>query len=119
MRTRRIAISLGTVLALIACQPADEPLNDPVEEVTLSEAASLGASLVEDNCLTCHAISSDSASPNTLAPSLATVLENNSADVLFDDFRTGIHLGHETMPTFDFSIQETDALVAYLKAIAD
>ena len=106
MRTRRIAILLGTVLALIACQPADRPVDDPIEEVSLSEDASLGARLVEDNCLTCHAISPDSASPNNLAPSLTTVLKNNSADVLFDDFRTGIHLGHETMPTFDFSIQE-------------
>lgn len=96
---------------------AADTVAEPVTSDDLATQIDAGAEIAELNCFICHSASIDTQSPNPLAPSMAAIFERYPDTALFDDLRTGIHLGHETMPTFDFTVQETDALLAFLRSI--
>lgn len=116
----RPALLLALSTALIAaCGSPESAGSDVPPKADLTEEAAFGEQIVAERCVSCHSVGGETASPNPLAPSLSTVLANYDEEALFDDFRSGIHVGHETMPTFDFSIAETDALLAYLKTLQD
>lgn len=114
---RKAGLGLVGICAVAACA-AHQSTPSATDGVSASaEQFQLGQALTSENCVTCHAVSSGSASPNPGAPALSEVAATYSSDVLFDDFRTGNHVGGEEMPIFDFTIQETDAIIAYLDKI--
>lgn len=90
-----------------------QPKTDPYIEGLQSE----GQIIVAANCLSCHSLNTAPPSPHAYAPALSTVLANYSEQALFDNFRSGIHVGNEDMPTFDLTVSQSDAVIAYLKSI--
>lgn len=103
-------------VALSACE--QEAVND------LSGAAQAQLELVEtgkqiaaSDCAICHAIGREGSSPREDAPPLRVVLSGFAAEALAADFREHIHVGHQDMPDFEFDVDTTDALMAYLTSI--
>jgi hypothetical protein len=43
------------------------------------------------------------------------MLARYQADALANDLITGIRVGHQDMPAFDFDVRTADALIAYLQ----
>ncbi|MEO0981109.1 MAG: cytochrome c [Pseudomonadota bacterium] len=95
----------------------------PVEEAPApSDSADLiadGREIVEAQCVLCHATGVEGESPRTDAPPLRTVLARFDAEALADDFREGIHVGHEDMPDFEFGPRGVEAVLAYLVSIQE
>lgn len=132
----------ATVLALAAgCTPATEtPVTVPVEATAsptpapapaapIVDAAALGIPMDADsiadgreiavhNCSNCHGLDQD-ASLRTDAPPLRYVLSIYPAASLAEDFRSGIHVGHEDMPGFVFGDLGMDVLLSYLVSIQE
>ena len=109
---------------LSACThpPAEAP-NEPTGVLSANadefSQIEVGEAIAAERCVSCHAIGLGDTSPNPSAPALASVAATYSVDALFDDFRTGSHVGGEEMPAFDFTVQETDAVIAYLDHLYD
>lgn len=108
-------ILIGFALALGGCgnDNQNQPQTDPYIQGLVSE----GETIITANCLSCHSLSTATPGPHADAPALSAVLANYSEQALFDDFRTGIHVGHQDMPTFDLTVSQSDAVLAYLKSI--
>ena len=114
---RQKYLKLLTVLCLIhlaACGPGPAPVDTQNSAMITS-----GQALAEQLCSSCHTISESGESPRNDAPPLRTVLANYDSEALGDDFREHIHVGHPDMPDFDFSVKETDAILAFLKSIQE
>ena len=71
------------------------------------------------HCAACHNIGLSGASPRAYAPPLRSVLTIYNSDSLADDFREHIHVGHPDMPDFDFTVKDTEGLLAYLSSIQE
>lgn len=116
--------SASAALALAACSPSEDAAEDGTDNDAASAAAEYASLLVADghaiaesNCATCHAIGLTDDSPNTTAPPLREVLALYDAEALTEDFIEGVRINHSEMPTFDFTPEGADALIAYLRSI--
>lgn len=125
-----------SVLALSACgQKAEAP--DPVVPVeapaapetpafdvealgipTDADSIADGRVIAETHCAICHGLDQDPPL-RTDAPPLRHVLSLYSPESLAEDFRAGIHVGHEDMPDFVFGDLGMDVLLAYLVSIQE
>lgn len=76
-----------------------------------------GRALAEAHCAACHAIGPRGASPNREAPPMRTLAQRYPIETLEEALAEGILVGHPAMPQFQFSAEEVESLVAYLKAI--
>jgi mono/diheme cytochrome c family protein len=141
MRPLFLALA-ATGLALVAgCTPATEaPVSVPVEvapphapapvpAAPVIDAAALGIPIDEGsiadgreiavhNCSNCHGLDQD-ASLRTDAPPLRYILSVYPPESLAEDFRAGIHVGHEDMPDFVFGDLGIDVLLSYLVSIQE
>lgn len=111
-------IILGAALlgasSLAACQQTQVRQADRKIDPTYLE---LGQEIARTNCASCHSIDVSGASPRPDAQPLRTVFGRRSAESLADDFREHIHVGHADMPDYDFTVKETEGLLAYLASI--
>lgn len=77
-----------------------------------------GRSIAADNCASCHGLDQDD-SQRPDAPPLRRVLSLHDPESLAEDFRNGIHVGHEDMPEFVFGDLGMDMLLSYLISIQE
>ncbi|OZB17894.1 MAG: hypothetical protein B7X53_05005 [Hyphomonas sp. 34-62-18] len=91
-----------------------EALGIPMDEASIAD----GKAIAETHCAICHGMGQD-ASLRADAPPLRYVLSLYSPENLAEDFRAGIHVGHETMPDFVFGDLGMDVLLAYLVSIQE
>jgi mono/diheme cytochrome c family protein len=144
MRTALLAIAAFGLALIPACErPADAPASVAVEPVTVAEpaapepapaaplfdAAALGIPtdadsiadgrvIAVDTCSNCHGIDKE-LNVRTDAPPLRYVLSIYPPESLAENFRAGIHVGHEDMPDFVFGDLGMDVLLAYLVTIQE
>ena len=78
-----------------------------------------GKRITETQCLVCHSVDGSKQSPRSDAPPLSTVLASYNPNMLADDFREHVHVGHPDMPDFDFNVKQTEGLLAYLSSIQE
>jgi len=114
MKIANKILLLVLVFNVSGCQPSQAPESefDP-------SFLELGKQIVETHCAACHTANATGGSPRADAPPLRSVLENYNANALADDFREHIHVGHPDMPDYDFTVKETEGLLAYLWSIQD
>lgn len=91
-----------------------EALGIPMDEASIAD----GRAIAETHCAVCHGLDQD-ANPRGDAPPLRYVLSLYSPENLAEDFRSGIHVGHEDMPDFVFGDLGMDVLLAYLVSIQE
>lgn len=146
MRTATLVVAAFGLALIAACdRPADAPASVAVEPVTAAEpatpepqpapagpifdAAALGIPtdadsiadgrvIAVDTCSNCHGIDKE---PNVRAdaPPLRYVLSMYPPESLAENFRAGIHVGHEDMPDFVFGDLGMDVLLSYLITIQE
>jgi mono/diheme cytochrome c family protein len=116
-------------LIITACQTYDgenqvtnsresESSNNSQKELTYGKheaSIARGETLVEENCLRCHARFPEEVSSNKSAPSFANLFVHYPPEYIAESFAEGVFMGHQQMPPFEFSAREVDDLVAYLK----
>lgn len=114
-------MSFSTKIALLVfsvsfggCQPNQAP-----ESEFDASFLELGQQIVETHCTACHTASASGGSPRVDAPPLRVVLENYNPNALADDFREHIHVGHPDMPDYDFTVKQTEGLLAHLWSIQE
>jgi mono/diheme cytochrome c family protein len=137
MRPILTAFAALALLSAAACEkPAETPIAAPVEPAAEApplarpgfeidpaipmDADSIadGRNIAETHCAICHGLDQD-ASLRADAPPLRYVLSIYPPDSLAEDFRNGIHVGHEDMPEFVFGDLGMDVLLAYLISIQE
>lgn len=91
-----------------------EALGIPMDEASIAD----GKAIAQTHCAICHGLDQD-ASLRADAPPLRYVLSLYSPENLSEDFRAGIHVGHENMPDFVFGDLGMDVLLAYLVSIQE
>lgn len=146
MRRARSCLPVALLLTAIACGRSETPapeaplappaaIDGPAEPAPseplppLFDAAELGIpddpdsiadgrNIAESHCAICHGMDQD-ASLRWDAPPLRYVLSIYPPDSLAEDFRNGIHVGHQDMPEFVFGPLGMDVLLAYLISIQE
>ncbi len=76
-----------------------------------------GKLIVEQQCISCHAVRNDDESHNPKVPALRTLSERYSVNGLEAAFALGIMTGHPGMPEFHFGPEQIKAILAYLETI--
>ncbi len=76
-----------------------------------------GKNIAETNCSSCHAIGATGASARKEAPPFRTLGQKYDLENLQEALAEGIAVGHPEMPQFEFSPEQGDALIAYLKSL--
>ena len=108
---------------------AETPAPAPVPARPAIDAAALGIPMDEGSiadgrdiavhqCSNCHGLDQDP-SLRTDAPPLRYILSVYPPESLAEDFRAGIHVGHEDMPDFVFGDLGIDVLLSYLVSIQE
>lgn len=105
------AALIGALLALGACAHEDADRGDRTELI------GVGAEIASARCAGCHATGAEGDSPAPEAPRFRHLSRLYRFEVLEVELREGVHVGDESMPSFIFSVDDTDALIAYLRAI--
>jgi mono/diheme cytochrome c family protein len=110
---RKLASAVLAFLALAACnaQPA-RPVAQAADPLVAD-----GRAIAERECAGCHALDQSATSPRAGAPPMREMLARYQADALANDLITGIRVGHQDMPEFDFDVRTADALIAYLESL--
>lgn len=106
---RLVALVAPVLTALAGCQ--HEPVS--AEEALVED----GRAIAQAQCASCHAIGLRDHGPRADAPPLREISQRYQFPVLEEELINGIHVGHQSMPTFQFSPSGTDALLAYLRHI--
>jgi len=104
--------------AMAGCATAP-PAAGPPGAAARTEQALAGREVAEARCARCHAIGLDGESPAPQAPPFRALSERYRIDVLQEELISGLHVGVAEMPTFNLTIEEADALGAYLRSIQD
>lgn len=106
-------LAAACALALTACAPtrAEQPGSAARDQVES------GRAIAQAGCASCHAIGEAGASPLAGAPAFRHMRARYRFDVLAEELRSGIHVGDARMPAVTLSVQEIDALIAYLGAL--
>ena len=98
---------LSIILAMTLVPPA----------ASAAEPVALGESIVMLYCASCHAVGKTGASPHDEAPPFRDLhLRYDVAD-LTEGLVEGLVSGHPDMPEFEFTPEQADAVVAYLKSL--
>ena len=87
----------------------------------MAERATLerGHDLAAANCATCHAVARAGESPAPEAPAFRTLSRNYRVAALEEALAEGISVGHPAMPNFQFTANDTQALILYLQSIQE
>jgi mono/diheme cytochrome c family protein len=76
-----------------------------------------GKALATSMCAQCHAIGTTDIRPHPGAPPFRTLEKRLDLDSFVDRLRENLTSGHPDMPTFRFTRDDAQALVAYLRSI--
>jgi mono/diheme cytochrome c family protein len=68
-------------------------------------------------CAECHAIGATDISPHVGAPPFRALEKRLDLDSFIDRLRENLTSGHPDMPTFRFTRDDAQALIAYLRSI--
>ena len=112
-RRARDLLAIAPLLAAAACA------SDPGAPAPPRTAVDEGRMLVTVECGSCHATREVGSSPREDAPPLRNVLDLYSPTMLEIDFLEGMRVGHGDMPSFRFSEDKVDAILAYLRDIRE
>ncbi len=108
------ASSILAAIALAACAaPSEAGPRSTAAEEAISDLA--GLALAEANCAACHDVSGAGPSPMAAAPAFKDIASRYNTEVLREELIAGVHVGPGDMPTFTRSVDEVDALIAYLQ----
>jgi mono/diheme cytochrome c family protein len=79
-----------------------------------------GREIAEAHCVVCHAVGLTDASPTAVNVETAFRLlyKRYPIEMLEEAAKTGSISGHDEMPGFDFTIEEAQALLAYIDSLA-
>jgi len=102
-------LMLSALLAASAAVPARAGMD--------IDLAKSGQQLAEQKCGACHAVSPGAASPNEAAPPFADVAKLYPPESLEEALAEGIMVGHEEMPAFEFTPDQVEQIIAYLKTL--
>lgn len=114
----------GDTPATVAVEPAagldPAPVTDAAALGIPMDADSIadGRDIAVNQCSNCHGLDQD-ASLRADAPPLRYILSIYAPESLAEDFRAGIHVGHDDMPAFVFGDLGMDLLLAYLVSIQE
>lgn len=78
-----------------------------------------GRTLVEANCLRCHAVLTGEDSAHPEAPPLSSLSQHYPVDALEESFAEGIVTGHPDMPEFEASPEQIEAILAFLASVQE
>jgi cytochrome c len=103
------AIGLAVALAGV---PLDATAQGSVER---------GGAIAERLCARCHAISGPGPSPMSQAPAFSTFERKWPVEYLAEALAEGLTTGHGSVqiPAFDFTTEEIDDLLAFLKSVQE
>lgn len=87
---------------------------DPAEQALLLAE---GKALAETHCSACHAIGTSGDSALKEAPPFRSLGQKYDLDNLQEALAEGIAVGHPEMPQFEFSPEQGDALITFLKSL--
>jgi cytochrome c len=82
-----------------------------------AQAIAEGRRIAETQCAACHAVGVTGQSSLESAPKFRSIGQKYDVDNLAEALVEGIAVGHPDMPQFEFSPEQSDALIAYLKSI--
>ena len=79
-----------------------------------------GREIAEAHCAICHAVGLTDASPTEINVETAFRLlyKRYPIEMLVEAAKTGSISGHDEMPGFDFTLEEAQALLAYIDSLA-
>jgi len=83
-----------------------------------SELRARGKVLLQEKCSRCHAVEAVGKSPLRQAPPMRDIYARFAPRELQAELREGMVSRHREMPQIDFSDEDTDAILAYLYALA-
>lgn len=109
-----MALAVRYILLVLAASV----LNGPAHGQTPS-AVDRGRVLLEANCSRCHAIGKSGASSHDKAPPFRILNRRYPVESLAESLAEGIVTGHSDMPRFVFESPDVNAIIAYLKSIAE
>ena len=105
-------VQQALIAGLLATWPAAS------DAATTSELRSRGKAVLQQNCGRCHAIGARGKSPLEGAPPMRTIYGRFAPRELQAELREGMVSRHRAMPQIEFSDEDTDAILAYLYALA-
>ena len=107
-------------LLIVACtMEAPQPQrSDGSRTLAPPQEFAPGQSLAAERCGSCHAIDKNMAvSPHADAPAFTEVARLYPPELLSEALSEGIMVGHKDMPIFQFSDEEVNQLINYLKSL--
>jgi cytochrome c len=79
-----------------------------------------GAALAREFCSQCHAVDRSDRSPHPSAPAFRSLERRlDNLDEFLDRLRQGLTSGHPDMPTFRFTRDDAQNMIAYLRSIQE
>jgi mono/diheme cytochrome c family protein len=108
----RAIAAMAAAFSLAACASAPD-------EARSRDLAADGRVIVEQRCVSCHAIGESGESPRQDAPPLRRLAERYPVTALEEAFAEGILVGHPAMPALRFTPEEIAAITAYLESIQE
>lgn len=106
---RRLTILALALFTLFGSNPS---LADPTS-IEIGE----GRKLVAERCGACHGTLRGQISPHDSAPPFEEVVKLYPPESLAEALAEGISVGHPDMPTFEFSPEEIERIIAHLKSL--
>jgi tetratricopeptide (TPR) repeat protein len=76
-----------------------------------------GRALVESACVSCHATGKTDISANEQAPAFREIQDRYPILTLRDPVSRGIAFPHQDMPKFNFSGEQIDTIIAYIRSL--
>ena len=85
-----------------------------------ADQSARGREIAEAHCAVCHAVGLSDASPTEVNVETAFRLlyKRYPIEMLVEAAKTGSISGHDEMPGFDFTVEEAQALLAYIDSLA-
>lgn len=98
---------LSIILAMTLVPPA----------ASAADKVTLGESIVTLYCASCHAVGKTGDSPHPQAPAFRDLHLRYDVSDLMEGLVEGLVSGHPDMPEFEFTPEQAEAIVAYLKSL--
>ncbi|WP_417671769.1 c-type cytochrome [Roseibium sp.] len=115
MNRRKCGLKLLVAGAALTALPG--PVSAASQYPTDAASIASGRELAEIHCATCHAVGSEDASAQPLAPAFRFLGRRYPISSLEESLAEGIVTGHDGMPEFAFEPEDIDAFLGYLTSI--
>lgn len=111
-------ICLSLLASGLLMQACAEQVEAPTEyETPAAELMGQGEAMVENLCVSCHAIKRDDQSLHPDAPALRDLSKTMNLEELRTPMMEGMIVDHPDMPEWAFEPHHVDALLYYLNSI--